>query len=62
MGQREPYVRAGQGHTDELGHDVLELYIVRLEELAPCRHIVEQVAHAEISTSRRCDLLRRQML
>ena len=60
--QREAYVGTRQGHADELCHHMLELYVVRLEELASRRHIVKKVAYAEVCASRGCDLLCGQML
>ena len=53
MGQIEAYLRAGEGDPRELRDYMLEFYIVRFEELAPCRHIVEQVSYGYIATLRR---------
>ena len=61
MRQGETYVGTGKGHPYELCDYVLEFYIVRLEELASGRHIVEKVTHAEVRASRSGDLLCGQM-
>ena len=60
--KRESDIRARKGDTDELCDYVLEFHIVRLEELASCRHIVEKIADAEVGSSRSCDLLGGKML
>ena len=62
MSQREAYVRTRKSHADKLCHHMLELDVVRFEELASRRHIVKKIAHAEVCSSRGCDLLCGKML
>ena len=57
MSESEAHIRARQGYPCELRHDMLKLHIIRLEELAPCRDIVEKISYAEICTTRSRDLL-----
>ena len=44
VGQADAHVRTAEGHVGELGDDLTQLRIVRLEELAPGREAVEDVA------------------
>ena len=62
MGKSESYVRAGKGHTNELGDYMLELHRIRLEELSSCRNIVEKIAYGKVCASRSCNLIGSQML
>ena len=62
MSQGEAHVRASQGHSHELCHDMLELDVVRLEELTSCRNIVEKVAYREVGASRCSYLLSSKVL
>ena len=62
VSQCESYIRTSEGHSDEFCDDMLELDIVRLEELPPCRDIVEKVANAEIGSSCGSGFIGRDML
>ena len=62
VGKGEACVGTGKGDSCEFRDYVLELHIVGLEELSSCRHIVEQVADAEVSSSRGRGLLCRKVL
>ena len=44
VGQADAHVRTAEGHVGELGYDLTQFRIVRLEELAPGREAVEDVA------------------
>ena len=48
----EAHLITREGHMGEFRHDMLELHIVRLEELASGRHVVEKVPHREIRPPR----------
>ena len=57
--QRERDGRIDQCDALEVLDDVVQLSLVRLEELPPCRHIEEEVAHQEVgSNGTRAHLLR----
>ena len=62
MSESESHIRTGQSHSRELRYYMLELHIVRLEELASCRNIVEKVSDAEIRSPRCGDLCHRHLL
>ena len=62
VGEGESDIRTCEGYADELRDDMLELDIIRLEELASCRHIVEEIAYAEVGSSRRRYLIGGYML
>ena len=55
VGERETNFRPGNRHPRELLHNVLELHLVRLEELASGGGVVEEIAHGEIGALRRGD-------
>ena len=48
VGQGECDIRSRQGNMVEFGNDMLQLDIRRLDELPPCRHIIEQIPYREI--------------
>ena len=56
VAEGESGVGPGQGHAGVFFEDVLEFDVVRLEELAACGDVVEEVPHGEIGALRRLDL------
>ena len=62
VSQSEAHSRTGKGDSCEFSDDMLELHIVRLEELTSCRDIIEKVPDTEVGSARSCNLLRGKML
>ena len=50
VGQADAHVRTAEGHVGELGYDLTQFRIVRLEELAPGREAVEDIADGDIGS------------
>jgi hypothetical protein len=46
-GKREKYFRKGQGYTDELIRDVLELNNIAFQKIPSCRYIEKKIFHAD---------------
>ena len=53
MRERECYVGAGNGHTGEFLHYVLEFHIVALQELTAGGSVVKQIADRKVGAHRR---------
>ena len=51
-----------QSDSYEFRNNMLELDIVRLQELSSCRYVIEQISYAEISSHRSCYFLKRHLL
>ena len=52
VGKGEGYVRTGERHPLELLHDMPQLYIVALEELAAGRDVVEEISDRYVGSHR----------
>ena len=57
VSQGEAYAWTGKRNSREFCDYVLELHIVRLEEFASCRNVIEQVPYTEVCASRSRNLL-----